>query len=237
METLIVMESAFKVEERKCTQLLAFIANKIFGQNWSVDTKEDEDDQGEALYEDDKSKPAGPSEKKRKKISNLDFVLPSRNAIHKWVQQLSLLSLRDAATQISDARENNKVVNYGVDDTVKAVGNKRFDINGAHITITSEDKSRESFSTGFNINTSHSGVESAKTVQYNIAKLAVLTGNTYESMTNMIDYFLTDRATDNDRMLDGLNIAETKRLKSNAHIVLAVDTALEKVFRYTGHLV
>ena len=49
METLVVMESAFKVEERKCTQLLAFIANKIFGQNWSVDTKEDEDDQEEAF--------------------------------------------------------------------------------------------------------------------------------------------------------------------------------------------
>ena len=30
-ETLVVMESAFKVEERKCTQLLAFIARKIFG--------------------------------------------------------------------------------------------------------------------------------------------------------------------------------------------------------------
>ena len=44
METLVVMESAFKVEERKCTQLLAFIANKIFGQNWSIDNKEDEED-------------------------------------------------------------------------------------------------------------------------------------------------------------------------------------------------
>ena len=43
------------------------------------------------LYEDDNSKPAGPSEKKRKKISNL----PSRKAIHKWVQQFSFLSLRD----------------------------------------------------------------------------------------------------------------------------------------------
>ena len=111
METLVVMVSAFKVGERKCTHLPAFIANKIFGQNWSVDTKEDEDDQEEALYEDDNSIPAGPSEKKRKKISNLDFVLPSRKAIHKLVQQFSLLSLRDAATQISDARENNKVVN------------------------------------------------------------------------------------------------------------------------------
>ena len=149
------------------------------------------------------------------------------------MQQFSLLSLRDAATQISDARENNKVVNYGVDDTVKAAGNKRFDIKGAHIIITSEDKSRESFSTGFNINTSHSGVESAKTVQYDIAKLAVLTGNTYESMIDMVDYFMPVRATDNDRMLDELNIAETKRLKCNAHIVLAVDAALEKVFRDT----
>ena len=70
-------------------------------------------------------------------------------------------------------------------------------------------------------------------MQYDIAKLAVLTGNTYESMIDMIDYFMTDRAPDNDRMLDELNIAETKRLKCNAHIVLAVDAALEKVFRDT----
>ena len=88
METLVVMQSSFKVEERKCTQLLAFIANKIFGQHRSVEADEatdgddqQDDPQGEDIEE--------PLEKKRKKVGNLDFVLPSRKAIHKWVQQFS----------------------------------------------------------------------------------------------------------------------------------------------------
>ena len=79
METLGVMESTFKVHRRK----------KMYATT-GIYCKQDNDN----------SKPAGPSEKKRKKINNLDFVLPSRKAIHKWVQQFSLLSLRDAATQI-----------------------------------------------------------------------------------------------------------------------------------------
>ena len=126
------------------------------------------------------------------------------------------------ATQITEAREQNRVVNYGVDNTVKAAGNKRFDIKWAHITITS-GKSRESFSTGFNTNSSHSGEESAKTI-HDIAKLAVLTGNTYESMIDMVDFFMTDRA--GDCMLDKLQVEEKKRLKCNAHMVLCVRESL-----------
>ena len=187
MEILVVMQSSSKVEERKCTQLLAFIANKIFGQDWSVEADEatdgddqQDDPQGEDIEE--------PLEKKRKKVGNLEFVVPSRKAIRRWVQQFSLLSLKDVATQITEAREQNRVVNYGVDETVKAAGNKRFDIKWTHITITSGN-SRESCSTGFNTNASHSGEESAKTIQYDIEKLAVLTGNTYESMIDMVDFF------------------------------------------------
>ena len=155
MEALVVMQSSFKVEERKCTQLLAFIANKILGQDWSVEADEDTDgdnQQDDPQVEDIEE----PLEKKRKKMGNLEFVLPSRKVIHKWVQQFSLLSLKDAATQITEAREQNRVVNYGVDDTVNAAGEKRVHIKGARITITS-GKSRESFSTGFNTNASHRG--------------------------------------------------------------------------------
>ena len=89
---------------------------------------------------------------KRRKVNDLEFVLPSRKAISEWVKQFSLLNLKDAADQIAEARKSNKVVNYCVDDTVKAAGNKRLDIKAVHITIVSENKSRESFSTGFKIN-------------------------------------------------------------------------------------
>ena len=128
-------------------------------------------------------------------------------------------------------------MNYGVDDTVKAAGNKRLDIKAAHITIVSEIKSRESFFTGFKINASQSVVEGARTVKNDIAKLAVLIWNTFDSMIQMMDFFKTGRAGDNDSMLDELKVDERKRLKCNAHVVLAVDAALEKTFKDTETLI
>ena len=83
-------------------------------------------------------------------------------------------------------------------------------MKAAHITIVDEENERESFSTGFNTNISHSGVEVARTVTYDIAKLAVLTGNSFESLIEMIDFFMTDRVADNETMLDELKIDEKK---------------------------
>ena len=47
----------------------------------------------------------------------------------------------------------------------------------------------------------------------------------------MIEVFMTDRAADNDVMLDELNVDERKALKCNAHVILCVAEALEKTFR------
>ena len=52
-------------------------------------------------------------------------------------------------------------------------------------------------------------------------------------MKDMVDFFMTDRAGDNDCMLDELQVEEKKRLKCNAHVVLCVDAAIEKVFKDT----
>ena len=48
---------------------------------------------------------------------------------------------------------------------------------------------------------------------------------------------MNDRAGDSDVMLDTLGVDEKKRLKCNAHILLAVDVAMDKVFRDTETLV
>ena len=48
---------------------------------------------------------------------------------------------------------------------------------------------------------------------------------------------MTDRAGDNDSMLDELKVDERKRLKCNAHVVLAVDAALENTFKDTETLI
>ena len=44
---------------------------------------------------------------------------------------------------------------------------------------------------------------------------------------------MTDRAGDSDTMLDELDVDKKKRLKCNAHVLLAVDVALDKVFKDT----
>ena len=41
-ECLVVMESMYKVEGRKCAQLLAYIANTVFDQNWQVEEEPQE---------------------------------------------------------------------------------------------------------------------------------------------------------------------------------------------------
>ena len=42
---------------------------------------------------------------------------------------------------------NTRTVTYGTDDTVKAGGNRKFDIKTGHITIIGQNKEREPFST------------------------------------------------------------------------------------------
>ena len=114
---------------------------------------------------------------------------------------------------------------------MKGAGNKKFDMIAANITIVGEDRSRESFSTGFNHTFSHSGTEAARTVRPDLVKRAVLTGNTSESLLEMIDFLMTGRAADNDVMLDELSVEERKRLKCNAHVILCIGAVLEKTFR------
>ena len=69
-----------------------------------------------------------------------------------------------------------------------------------------------------------------------IPKMAVLTNNTYDDMESMIDFFMNDRSGDRNVMLNELGIDEQRRLKCNAHIILATDNTIDKVFRDTETL-
>ena len=50
-------------------------------------------------------------------------------------------------------------------------------------------------------------------------------------MMSLIDFFMTDRAGDADVMLDNLDVEPARRLKYNAHILLASDNAIDTKFR------
>ena len=112
------------------------------------------------------------------------------------------------AESMVEAKDEGKTVTYGVDDTVKAAGNKRHDVKTMHVTIIDGEKKRETFTSGFYPNASHAGQAAAETVSLNIAKMFILTNNTYREMFEMIDYFMTDRAGDSDVMLDALGVNE-----------------------------
>ena len=218
MMALVVMESVFKVDARKAPGLLCFIANTVFKQKWIVTEDEETDDVGE------------PSSKKRKR-SDYEFALPARKTIAQMIKSFAILSFADMAEQIQIARENERVVTFGSDDTVKAAGKKKYDIKTGHITIIGENKERETFTTGFHENPAHTGVEAAKTVKHDIVKMAVLTNNSYEDMLGYIDFFMSDRAGDGEVMCNELKIEKKKRLKCNAHPLLAVENAMDKVFK------
>ena len=110
-----------------------------FGQSWEVEKIEDSDDHT-----------VTPVKKSRMaERRHLNFTLPSRTAIRNMVKDFSLISYQDMASTIASAQSDGKVVNYGVDDTIKAAGKKRLDVKTAHITIIDSEKKRESFTSGF----------------------------------------------------------------------------------------
>ena len=50
-------------------------------------------------------------------------------------------------------------------------------------------------------------------------------------MVDFIDFFMTDRAGDSDVMLDELGVEEHHRLKCNAHCILCIQNAIDKVLK------
>ena len=136
-----------------------------------------------------------------------------------------------------EANKEEKTVMFGMDDTVKGAGHKRFDVKTTHVTIIDDDKNRETFTSVFYPNASHAGEAAVETVRHDIAKMAILTNNTYREVFDLIDYFMSDRAGDSDVMLDILGVEQKKRLKCNAHVLLAVDISLDKIFRDSERLI
>ena len=67
---------------------------------------------------------------------------------------------------------------YSIDDTKKAAGHKTMDVKTGHVTLVKRvgDQSfRQTFSTGYLENTSHSGSDSAAGVQSWLTHMYVLT--------------------------------------------------------------
>ena len=232
IEVMVNMESQFGVEQRQVAPLLAYIMNKLGKQNWEPPNEETEKLE---LEESDKEGKLG----KRKKLRDLTYVLPSRKCIHRKLEDAAFLNFKFVAETIEKTHEAGGTVTAGWDDTVKAAGHRLHDVKSGRITCVTneidsegnEKKIRHSLTTGFLPNISHSGQDSAVAVRSAISQMAVLCSVQYEEMTDFIDFYMNDRAGDSDTMLDELGVEEDRRLKCNAHCILCIQNAIDKVFK------
>ena len=236
-QLLVDLESKFEIEARRSRQVLAHIANsELFQQKWEIRDWEDDMNENSSEETDMENNLAEPEKKKRKRFTKDNtYVLPSRKTVAQYVKDSALLNFKHVADHIIAGKtEGNTTVTFGSDDTKKAAGHKTIDVKTGHITIVKSDgavTTRETFSTGYLENVSHSGSDNAAGVQSWLTQMSVLTDVPYEEILGMFDFWMNDRAGDSDASLDELGISSEKRLKCNAHILLCIDQAIDKVFK------
>ena len=174
-----------------------------------------------------------PQPKKRKPFGDLTYTLPGPRTIQRWIEDQAVLSLWHAADEIKLASNRDAVVTVGWDDTVKKAGHHRHDIKAGHVTIVETNKTRSTYSTGLYDNHSHTGKDSAVTVDMVMENMAALTGISRDEFYSSIGFWINDRAGDNITMLDELDVDSEKRLFCNAHVLLTIDEAMDSCFRTT----
>jgi len=128
-------------------------------------------------------------------------------------------------------KDEDTVVTFGVDDTTKAAGMRSYDVKGTHITFQTKDGQRSTYTTGFQENIAHTAAAAAESMQFTMDVLGILAGTDGDMMKEMIDFWMSDRASDVDPSLEKLGVEPRRRLKCCAHIILCIDEAIEKVLK------
>ena len=100
-----------------------------------------------------------------------------------------------------------------------------YDVKTDHITVAGLNLSRQTFTTSYVENVSHSGQDAAAAHDMKLKVLAVLSDSTLDEIKESIDFWITDRAGDCNIMLQHLGVEEGKKLKCNAHVILGADNA------------
>ena len=169
---------------------------------------------------------------------DLIYCFPSRATRRRWLRHGTLLNLRYVANKILK-KQDEEVVTWGFDDTTKAAGVHLLDVKTSNITIDGDDRKRETYTTGFTPNLSHSGLDQAATLKHSLQMLAVLAGKdmSVDDLIEQIDFWMSDRAADCDVLLDTLGVDEDKRLKCCQHVILTIDEAINKVFIETESMI
>ena len=221
----------YKVSLRDLSGIIVHVANIIFDQKWKLQNELNEEGDGEMSDEEEETEdnPEFVRPKLRKVNTDLENVFPSRRSLNRYLQDASYMNLRMVADILLN--KDDKVVTVGVDDTVKAAGRRLLDVKTDHITVGRPNQARQVLTTGYSENISHSGVDAAKAYTVKLKCMAALADSTVEDIIESIDFWMCDRAGDCAAMLENLGIEEEKMLKCNAHVILGVDNAADKVFR------
>ena len=224
----------FKVSHADISGIIVRSANMIFGQNWQISSDENVGEDDEANQSDDDSGDENTATssttlmRKRKSLGDSTSIFPSKRCISMYLQDAYLLNMKHVASYLTNKGDN--VITVGLDDTTKAAGHIMYDIKADHITVHGpEDK--KSLITGFTENISHFGEDSAATYEEKLKILAILGESTLDEIKNEIDFWMSDRAGDNETFRESMAIPESKNLKCCAHITLGVDNDCDKVFR------
>jgi hypothetical protein len=161
------------------------------------------------------------------------YKFPTRKARKKWRKYSYLLNMRHLAKLIVN-KDLDTTITIGVDDTVKNQGAQRHDVKTTHFTVTGADRNRKTYTTGFIPTPSHKTKDQTVTIRF-ILKLLACTASTPEvkysvqDIIDHLDFWMGDRASENDLVLDELNVDEARRLKCNDHVVLCIDEAINAI--------
>jgi len=217
----------------KVLKYTAMLANKVFGQNWEISEEDNTDanvDDRDGNVGNVNTEDCQPKRKKYKHWCDHTYILPCKQTLNNWIYDSYILNFHHLAENVMTANAQDKVVVLGLDDSIKADGNKKFDMKTGHVTVVDSEHKRTTYSTGFLENISHSGSNQAMSINHIFSLMATLCETTPEFVKSCIDFFMLDRSGDGESALNELEIEEEKRLNCNAHIVLVELASLNAVF-------
>ena len=236
MRAIIHCQASYKISDRDLEGVIVDIANMIFDQSWNkcdqgtfheeLNSDSDTDSENETEFNKRKLKACEetgmPFESPTKKMKEVNIIRNRRvrknlNSRKSWLRQGAILNLRHVGKSIA-MKSQATVVTYGFDDTTKAGGNKVFDIKATNITLDGDGMNRQTFTTGFTPNISHTGQDQSTTMIYSLQTLAVLIREdigdpefSYNDLLEHIDFFMCDRSSDGNIVLDELEIKDSQR--------------------------
>ena len=120
VEVMVNMECVYKLDQRQVAPCLAYIMNTLAGQRWELEREErNAESEGDTENIDD-TEENNNVKRKRSKLKDLTFVLPSRKSLHQRLEDASLMSFKYIAESIQKTHGAGGTVTMGTDDTVKA---------------------------------------------------------------------------------------------------------------------